>query len=229
MAEKPRRVTIMKDGPYLVTGSVPLAKLTIGVNAEGESVRWEKGETFPAQAQYALCRCGGSRKKPFCDGTHARIGFDGTETASRDPYLEQAEVIDGPALRLTDAEPLCAFARFCDPHGRVWNLVERSDEPEARRHTEEEAAACPGGRLVAWDKATGKAHEPSLQPQAGLVEDPAQGCSGGIALWGGIEVVGADGKGYEVRNRQTLCRCGASQNKPFCDGTHASMKFSDAT
>jgi len=228
MAKIPRGVKISKNGPYLVGGSLPLVRLTIGVNALGESVRWEKGETFPAQEQYALCRCGRSAKKPFCDGTHAKVGFDGTETASRKPYLEQAEVIDGPALRLTDAESLCAFARFCDPHGKVWNLVQRSDEPEARRHTEQESGACPAGRLVAWDKATGKPHEPTLPPQLGLVQDPAQECSGGIAVWGGVEVVGADGKAYEVRNRQTLCRCGESGNRPFCDGTHASMKFSDA-
>jgi CDGSH-type Zn-finger protein len=229
MADKPRRIAVAKDGPYLVTGSLPLTRLLIGVNEQGESVRWEKGETLPAKESYALCRCGRSGKKPFCDGTHAREGFDGTETASRAPYLEQAEVIDGPTLRLTDAESLCAFARFCDPAGRVWNLVGRSDDPEARRLTEHEAGACPGGRLVAWEKATGKAHEPRLEPQIGLVEDPAQGCSGGIAVWGGVEVVGADGRAYELRNRMTLCRCGESSNKPFCDGTHASMKFSDRT
>ncbi|HET8725098.1 MAG TPA: CDGSH iron-sulfur domain-containing protein [Anaeromyxobacteraceae bacterium] len=229
MADKPRRITIAKDGPYLVTGSLPLARLTIGVNAAGESVRWERGETIATGASYALCRCGRSGKKPFCDGTHAREGFDGAETASRAPYLEQAGVIDGPTLRLTDAESLCAFARFCDPAGRVWNLVERSDDPEARRVTVHEAGACPGGRLVAWERTTGAPHEPRLVPQLGLIEDPAQGCSGGIAAWGGVEVVGADGTAYEVRNRVTLCRCGESSNKPFCDGTHASMKFSDAT
>jgi CDGSH-type Zn-finger protein len=228
MADKPRRITVAKDGPYLVTGSIPLVRLTIGVNAQGESVRWEKGETLPTREQYALCRCGASSKKPFCDATHARVGFDGTETAGREPYRDQAKVFDGPALRLTDAERLCAFARFCDPHGQVWNLVERSDQPDARRLTEQEAGDCPGGRLVAWDKSTGKPHEPSLAPQVGLIEDPAQGCSGGAAVWGGVEVVGADGKGYEVRNRQTLCRCGASGNKPFCDGSHAATKFTDA-
>jgi CDGSH-type Zn-finger protein len=229
MADKPRRITVAKDGPYLVTGSLPLGRLVIGVNEQGESVRWERGDAVPVKESYALCRCGRSARKPFCDGSHAREGFDGTETASRAPYLEQAEVIDGPALRLTDAESLCAFARFCDPAGRVWNLVGRSDDPEARRLTEHEAGACPGGRLVVWDKATGKAHEPKLHPQLGLVEDPAQGCSGGIAVWGGVEVVGADGQAYELRNRVTLCRCGESSNKPFCDGTHASMKFSDRT
>jgi CDGSH-type Zn-finger protein len=229
MPDRPRRITVQKDGPYLVTGSIPLVRLVIGVNEAGESVRWEKGATVPTQERYALCRCGRSARKPFCDGTHARVGFDGTETASREPYVDQAEVIDGPTLRLTDAERLCAFARFCDPAGRVWNLVERSDDPDARRIAVQESAACPGGRLVAWEKTTGVPHEPTLQPQIGLVEDPARECSGGLAVWGGIEVVGADGKGYEVRNRQALCRCGESSNKPFCDGTHASTRFSDAT
>ena len=61
-----------------------------------------------------------SNKKPFCDGTHARIGFDGTETASRKPVMEQAQVLEGPSMQLADAEVLCAFARFCDPNGQVF-------------------------------------------------------------------------------------------------------------
>jgi CDGSH-type Zn-finger protein len=227
MSSGKAKIVVLKDGPYEVQGKLPLAKLTIGTNAKGESLEWQGGAPIPAPDGAHLCRCGRSGKKPFCDGTHKKVQFDGTETASREPYLEVAEVIDGPTLRLTDAESLCAFARFCDPAGRVWNLVGQSDDPEARRLTEYEAGACPGGRLVAWDKATGKAHEPKLRPQLGLIEDPAQGCSGGIAVWGGVELVGADGKGYEVRNRQTLCRCGESSNKPFCDGTHASIKFRD--
>jgi CDGSH-type Zn-finger protein len=221
------KIVVLKNGPYAVQGKLPIAKLTIGTNAEGESLEWQEGSPIPAPDNACLCRCGRSAKKPFCDGAHKKAGFDGTETASREPYLDVAEVIDGPTLRLTDAQSLCAFARFCDPSGRVWNLVGQSDDPRAKRLTEHEAAACPGGRLVAWERATGKPHEPKLHPQLGLIEDPAQGCSGGIAVWGGVEVIGSDGKGYEVRNRQTLCRCGESSNKPFCDGTHASMKFRD--
>ena len=157
----------------------------------------------------------------------AQIGFDGTETASRKPYLEQANLIDGPVLQLTDAESLCAFARFCDPNGQVWAQAARTDDPTVRENFVRQVNACPSGRLVAWDKATGKAVEEELPISIGLVEDPQEQCSGPLWLRGGIAVVASDGFEYEVRNRVTLCRCGASNNKPFCDGSHASIKFED--
>ncbi len=221
------KVEISKNGPYRVTGSLPLSKQTIGANAAGESTRWEQGSSYPTQAQYALCRCGKSAKKPFCDGSHTKAGFDGTETASREPYTSQATLSQGPAMSLTDAEALCAFARFCDPNGQVWNLVNQTDEPAARKHFVKQVGDCPSGRLVAWDNASGAALEPKLELSIGLIEDPSQGCSGPLWLRGGIPVIGSDGYQYEVRNRVTLCRCGASGNKPFCDGAHAAVKFSD--
>jgi len=80
---------------------------------------------------------------------------------------------------------------------------------------------------VAWDKSIEKAFEPELPVSIGLIEDPAQGCSGPLWVRGGIQIESADGFKYEIRNRVTLCRCGKSQNKPFCDGTHAAVKFRD--
>jgi CDGSH-type Zn-finger protein len=221
------KVVITKNGPYLVTGNVPLSKKIIGANAKGESETWEEGEKYPAQEKYALCRCGHSKGKPYCDGTHAKVHFDGTETAPRAPYKMQAEVLDGPVMQLTDAEHLCAFGRFCDPNGQVWNQVESTDDPQVRANFIRQVGNCPAGRLVAWDKKTGKAIEPELPVSIGLIEDPVQKCSGPIWLRGGIPFVSADGTEYEVRNRVTLCRCGESQNKPYCDGTHASVKFHD--
>src|SRR5512135_1346793 len=109
-----KKITISKDGPYIVSGSVPLSTRTIGVDANGESTEWVQGKTLPVVEEYALCRCGESEAKPFCDGSHAKVGFDGLETASREPVLRQARVFDGPSMRLADAEILCAFARFCD-------------------------------------------------------------------------------------------------------------------
>jgi CDGSH-type Zn-finger protein len=223
--EKPARVVVTKDGPYVIQGKVPLAVQTIVTDAEGGSETWVEGKTYPAQEKYALCRCGHSKTKPFCDGMHAKIGFDGMETASHRPYLDQAEAVDGPVLGLTDAGSLCAFARFCDPHGKVWNHVARTDHAATRANFIRQVGNCPAGRLVAWDKKTRKAVEPEFAVSIGLVEDPQEECSGPVWLRGGIPVVSADGFEYEVRNRVTLCRCGQSKNKPFCDGTHAAIKF----
>ena len=220
-------ITIAENGPYIVDGGVPLSNQHIVTNEQGESIEWREGDAFAHPKEYALCRCGRSAKKPFCDGAHERIGFEGTETASRMLYEEQAERIDGPEMVLDDAESLCAFARFCDPEGRVWNLVGRSDQAQARKLVEHEAGHCPAGRLVARDRATGKALEPHFEPSIGLVQDTARLVSGPIWVRGGIPVLGADGAAYEVRNRVTLCRCGASTNKPFCDGAHASIRFND--
>ena len=222
-----KKITVTKNGPYLVAGGVPLASQHIVTNEQGESLELREGDAFPQSDTYALCRCGSSRNKPFCDGTHKRIGFDGTETASREPYEKQAERFDGPAMVLDDDESLCAGARFCDPHGQVWNLVRKSDEPHAAKLVEHEAGHCPSGRLVARQRATKHAVEPHLEPSLGLVQDTAQGVSGPIWVRGGIPVIAADGHAYEVRNRVTLCRCGASSNKPFCDGSHVSTRFND--
>ena len=226
MKESRPKVLVSKDGPYTVDGEVPLLRQTIVSNSEGESLDWREGERIPLPPGAQLCRCGQSETKPFCDGSHAQAEFDGTETASRAPYLEQAEEMDGPTVVLTDAERLCAFARFCDPKGRIWNVVQRSDA-EARAIVEDEAGKCPGGRLVAWDPTTGHAAEPKLPPSLGLVEDPVRRVSGPLWVRGGIPVIAADGHAYEVRNRVALCRCGASSNKPFCDGSHASIGFRD--
>jgi CDGSH-type Zn-finger protein len=221
------RITVGKNGPYTLEGGVPLANQHIVANEQGESIEWREGDAFPSSETCSLCRCGASATKPFCDGSHKRVGFDGTETASRDPYEEQAKQIEGPTMVLEDAEKLCAFARFCDPHGQIWNLVEKSDQPRAAKLVEHEAGHCPGGRLVVKDRATGKAIEPRFEPSIGFVQDTAQDVSGPIWVRGGIPVVGADGRAYEVRNRVALCRCGASKNKPFCDGTHAAIHFKD--
>ena len=222
-------VRIAKNGPYLVKGSIPLSQQTIGADAEGASQEWQAGAAVRVPASYALCRCGQSARKPFCDGTHEKVQFDGTETASRAAYREQAQRLEGAELDLTDAEPLCAFARFCDPNGQVWNQLERTDQPEVRATFVRQVGQCPAGRLVAWERSRGVALEPALPVSIGVVQDPAQGTSGPLWLRGGVALISADGFVYERRNRVTLCRCGASKNKPFCDGSHVAAGFRDWT
>lgn len=218
-ADSGARIRVTRNGPYIVTGRVPLSEQIIEVDLSGDPVAWREGRRWPGQETYALCRCGKSGNMPFCDGTHARIGFNGIETASRVPCLEQARVVEGPGLKLTDAVALCASARFCTRAGGVWELTSRSSQPEAKQLAIEESVLCPSGRLVAWTKEN-NAIEPDLVPSIGLVKDPQVGVSGPIWVRGCIPIESADGTFWETRNRVTLCRCGKSGNTPFCDGSH---------
>jgi CDGSH-type Zn-finger protein len=213
-------IIVSKNGPYLVSGGVPLSEKIIKYDSKWDTCEWQDGKTHPKQDQYALCRCGQSNNKPFCDGTHLKIKFEGTETASHASYCDQAVVLEGPGLKMTDAKILCASARFCHRGGGAWTLILTSDNPGDREMMIEEAADCPSGRLVIYDKKTGKPIEPTFEPSIALVEDPNIKVSGPLWVRGGIPIKSSDGTLYETRNRVTLCRCGKSQNKPFCDSSH---------
>ncbi|RJO62909.1 MAG: iron-binding protein [Dehalococcoidia bacterium] len=213
-------IKVTKNGPYIVSGAVPLSKQIIVSDAKGDPLEWRTSQQYPAQEIYALCRCGRSKNKPFCDGTHTRVNFDGTETANNTPYLKKAGRIEGPELSLTDCEELCVGAGFCDRDAGTWSLVENSQNPEAKKIAIEEGQDCPSGRLVVWNK-QGQPQEPEYEPSIGLMEDPETGVVGPILVRGGIPIESAGGMVYEKRNRVTLCRCGRSKNKPFCDGSHA--------
>ncbi|MEN6310002.1 MAG: CDGSH iron-sulfur domain-containing protein [Acidobacteriota bacterium] len=219
-SKRARRIKVTKDGPYIVSGRVPLARERMIIGPDGEPEKWEMGPSYPDRDTYALCRCGASKNKPFCDGSHAKIAFDGTETAGRDAYLEHAEKTAGPGLDLTWSEEFCAAARFCHGGKDAWGYAEYSDDPKARKLAVEEACHCPTGSLVAWDKKTGAAIEPKLEPSITITDCPRTGTAGPIWVKGGIAIESADGFEYEKRNRVTLCRCGKSRKKPFCDGSH---------
>lgn len=214
------RIQVTKDGPYMVSGGIPLLKQILVCDRKGNSIGWKEGERYPVQESYALCRCWGSRNKPFCDGIHQKNSFNGTETASRVPYLERAGWTEGRDIRLSDAPGFCSHARFCIRGKGIWDLIENSGDDESRRTALGIAANCHSGRLVVWDRKTGKPIEPVLEKSIGLVEGPAEGMIGPLWVRGGIPILAADGFLYEVRNRVTLCRCGRSANKPFCDGSH---------
>jgi CDGSH-type Zn-finger protein len=149
-----------------------------------------------------------------------KVTFDGTETSDNDPFEKIAKEIDGPELTLKDAEILCASARFCHRGGDIWDSIPQSTDTKVKKNAIENALDCPSGRLVVLDKKTGMTLEPALAKSIGMIEDPSKGVSGPFWVRGGIPIYSADGKLYEVRNRVTLCRCGKSTNKPFCDSSH---------
>lgn len=219
------RIQVSQDGPYLVIGHVPLAAEKIMVDKSGYPLKWQKIKDYPLQESYALCRCGQSGNKPYCDGSHTEAKFKGLETASKEKYDNRANEIEGPELILKDLPELCSVARFCDRAGGVWDLTENSGDPSAKEVAQEEACNCPSGRLVMINKRTGKRIEPDFEASISATEDPEPQAGGPLWVKGGIEIESVNGEKYEVRNRATLCRCGHSRNKPYCDGTHRHIRF----
>lgn len=211
------------DGPYRVEGEPPPLLRTAMVETEhGEPVAWDEGPEFGTHAGMELCRCGGSSRKPFCDGTHERNGFDGSEVAERTPSANRRESFEGDGVVMTDDRSFCTRAGFCgDRFTNVWAMIDGTSDPQVRERLMGMIERCPSGRLAYSVPPAGADAEPSFEPSIGVEPD------GPLWVRGGIPVVSEDGEPYEIRNRQTLCRCGRSRNKPFCDGRHRDVGFTD--
>jgi CDGSH-type Zn-finger protein len=221
-----KKITILKHGPYLVEGAVPLDEKIMVTN--GHHREYQQGREFKTEESYALCRCGHSENPPFCDGSHASVGFDGAEVASAAPFDKRVELFPGPTLDLFD-DNRCAFARFCHREdGEVWTLTEESGDPRLREEAIQASTDCPAGRLVHHDKLDDyREIEPELEPAISILQDPDREVSAPLYVKGGIPLVSAEGFTYERRNRYALCRCGESRNKPFCDASHVNVGYVD--
>lgn len=213
-------VRVIKEGPLMVEGHVKIQEAYLMPNEEGIITQYKQGEDKSVpQNKVALCRCGKSKNKPFCDGKHTQIR-QGSCTAPHEPILARAESFQGPDITLHDNEKYCAFARFCDGYGRIWNLV-RQGTAFSNSMTVREAHLCPAGRFVITKNATGEAIDIQEEATIQVIEDPMLGVHGPLGLRGNITVIDENGEPYEKRRLQALCRCGKSKNKPFCDGLHA--------
>ncbi|MDR2703301.1 MAG: CDGSH iron-sulfur domain-containing protein [Cellulomonadaceae bacterium] len=220
-------IQVTKSGPYQVTGHIPLDEQIIHqVHLHNEFM---PGREIPQADVYSLCRCGGSHNAPFCDGTHMRNHFEGTETADMRPFADRiADTAVGHTMTLLD-DDRCAYVRFCHREpGDVWQLTENDNNPENRHEAIVGVSQCVAGRLVEVDK-DGNPIEKPYQPEIVILQDQPESVSGPIWVKGPIPMTSAEGKEYEVRNRMALCRCGRSDDKPFCDATHVRTEFRDSS
>lgn len=206
-------VRVEADGPYHVSGNVPLRHKSIVYSDAGESLAWRTGDPISHPEEYLLCRCGQSGNKPFCDDSHLTAGFDGTETADTSERADRAKEYPGIDITLSDDRSLCEHAGFCSNRvTNAWKMMADTGEFAVRSQVIGMIERCPSGALAY--EIGGELNEPDLPLEIAVVED------GALWLTGRIPVEGSDGRRLETRNRVTLCRCGRSKNKPLCDGSH---------
>ncbi|MDP9242990.1 MAG: CDGSH iron-sulfur domain-containing protein [Actinomycetota bacterium] len=218
-----QRIEVEPNGPYQVRGGLPLFREEIVRSPEGDSVDWRRTEELPARQEYRLCRCGRSQNKPFCDDSHLlEPPFDGEERADRGLTDERRRFFRGHEIVMGDDVSLCASAAFCESRTEdVWSMLLSSRDPEIRERIKHRIRRCPSGRLTYVEPPDETAVEREYEPSIAVVRD------GPLRLLGRVEVIAADGECWEVRNRMALCRCGVSENKPFCDGSHNVIEFRD--
>jgi CDGSH-type Zn-finger protein len=215
----------MKGGPYLLEGSIPLNQVFMIYDNNGYPVTWKIGKKYSLFNKYFLCRCGHTKNYPFCDGNHMKEKFVGKEVTNNKTFYEQVNLYKGTELNLKDVKKLCVLAQFCNREGGVWQLIKESENPILKSIAIEEANNCPAGRLILVDNNSGEDIEPFFEPSISLIEYLDEDIRGAIWVKGKIPIVSSIGFTYETRNRVTLCRCGKSTNKPFCDGSHLFLKY----
>lgn len=209
-ADKKKPMIVFTDySPYLV---VDVNKLT-----------GQDGKDLPLQPVTALCRCGGSAQKPYCDGTHSKIGFVGTRQTDRAPGKTKSYA--GQAIIIHDNRELCSHSADClkglptvfRRGKRPWIDPDGAPAEEIIKVIE----TCPSGALSYT--IAGELHKEWGGKEAEISVEKY----GPLCCRGYIAIKDPAATQPETRSHYTLCRCGKSDNKPFCDGAHRNIKSSD--
>ncbi len=181
------------------------------------------GSVAEAKPLIALCRCGHSKNKPYCDGSHNDAGFDGSaqDVSARDKVYSY----DGNAATVHYNKLLCSHAGECGKHaGNIFNPKNKpwcAPDAGTLEQIKTVVAACPSGALSystadsARDALCSDEVEISVETNGPfrVKNVPIE-----VDYW-------ADG---QSAREYVLCRCGLSKNKLFCDGTHVDEGWSDS-
>jgi len=211
--EKPK-IACLPNGPYyLLNDMTPKVVPNICKST---------GDPCETIAGVALCRCGGSQNKPFCDGTHGKNGFKDEKLT--DGSANKREHYPGKKITINDNRGVCAHVGNCtDNLKSVFKLDEEpwiDPDGASVEAIIEVIKTCPSGALsYSIDGVEHKNYE--REPMVTILKDGPYAVTGGVEL---LDQPMAEGTSNE---HYTLCRCGGSKNKPFCDGTHWHIGFKD--
>ena len=193
-------INILDNGPLQITGD------SLSIQFCGEPLPVE------ADAGVFLCRCGESANAPFCDGSHAKTGFVAEPSTSAG---KDVKVWEGKTIRTFFNPNICMHAFYCKPLGAL-----RERELEGDRDAAEEIArvvqSCPSGAL--HYEASDVLEPPTAErAEIEIIE------GGEVRVQCGFEI-NTELQERQTADRVTLCRCGLSENKPWCDGRHKKRK-----
>ena len=185
-----------------------------------ESLKNSKGESLDTKTVTALCRCGNSKMKPYCDGSHEEKGLN--ELKKKDRIKDEVKKYEGETITIYDNRGVCSHDRSCidllpsvfKKEGRPW-IDPDGAAPEEIINTIEK---CPSGAL---SYGFGDRRYQEFGHELGITTSK----DGPLKVTGGIKLKDDRGSKAECEEHYTLCRCGHSKNKPFCDGHHIDEDF----
>jgi CDGSH-type Zn-finger protein len=223
LKEKPKIVPL-PNGPYLLISDMEPKFV--------ENLQNSKGESLSAIRGVSLCRCGASNNKPFCDGTHGKIGFS---SENKEAVNENHPMIKdkrknyvGKRITIHDNRKICSHAAECVNNlSSVFKINARPwinpDAAETKEEIIDTIRKCPSGALSYSVDGIEYQDQNDRMPMITVSKDGPYHVTGGINLIGD-NIQWAEGSSKE---HYVLCRCGASNNKPFCDGMHRLINFKD--
>jgi thiamine pyrophosphate-dependent acetolactate synthase large subunit-like protein/CDGSH-type Zn-finger protein/nitrite reductase/ring-hydroxylating ferredoxin subunit len=205
---KKPKITPQKNGPYTVTA---LEKFT---NSRNEAIGTKK--------VMILCRCGASQNKPYCDGAHITVGFKDQKDPKRIP--DKRDSYPGKKVTIHDNRGICSHAAHCtDNLPLVFRMgVKPWINPDGAtpRMVKKIINLCPSGAL-SYSENNLDFIDRKATPEIHISRN------GPYEIRGGIELEGFNLGDRASIEHYTLCRCGASKNKPRCDGSHWYTAFKD--
>ena len=181
------------------------------------------GQRLETKAAMGLCRCGASKNKPWCDGTHKDSGF--TDEVSPDRTEDRATRYEGREVTIVNNPLLCSVAEYC--HRELESVFNMNNQPwinpdgDTLENIKAVIEKCPSGAL---SYSINGQTQPVSDCEATITIEK----NGPLRITGRIELQDAKWGQGASQEHYTLCRCGASKNKPFCDGSHAAAKFDDS-
>lgn len=211
---KKAQLQAVEDGPLEYRGAQGSQKDAVLTDAAGQSMQLTGGER--------LCRCGGSSVKPFCDGAHSSNGY--SSARARHVIPSARTDYDAGVFTIHDVRGVCAHVERCtkglpevfQQKAKPWVHADGAAIDAAVRIIR----ACPSGALT---YSIGGEYYGDWEGDPKILADE----NGPYEVSGNIELPGVEFASTVPTDHFTLCRCGGSKNKPFCDGTHWHNGFKD--